>query len=107
MLRYPVKPELREAIELLFKEDPSVGLGFLDRGIGFLPVTETEESLSPNLGPGERAKRLRKKLETYVIQMAAESDELGAEETFRLRSEATSLLVVLRELQNHFPEAFQ
>jgi hypothetical protein len=105
MNKYPVSSQLRGAIEVLFN-DPSVGLGFLGRGIDFLPLSGKEPSLSPNMSAADRARMLREKLESYVMQMAAEAEELGEEEVPRLRSETTATLVVLRELQRHFPEAF-
>ena len=67
-----------------------------------------DETLSPNASPVERARMLRRKLETHVIHMAGESEELGdAAETLRLRTESIGVLIALRELWLHFPEAFQ
>lgn len=105
MMKYPVSESLQNAIEALF-DDASVGLGFLGRGLDFLPSSGKVESQSPNVDPVTRALRLRQKLESYVSQMAAEVVELGEEEAPRLRAETTAILVALRELQNHFPEAF-
>ena len=106
MTNYPISDQLRTAIESLF-EDPSIAFGLLGQGVEWLPDTDREESYSPNAAPSERAKRLRKSLESYVRQMATEVAELGPDELPRLRAETTATLVVLRELHRHFPEAFE
>lgn len=105
MNKYPVSAPLRSAIEFLF-DDPSIGLGFLGRGIDFVPPSNNEHDLAPNLSAEDRARQLREKLEGYVVQMAAEANELGEGEVPRLRAETTAILITLRELQNYFPEAF-
>ena len=105
MTNYPINSTLRAAIESLF-DDPSVGLGLLGPDDDFLPSSAREPALRLDMPPADRASRLRGKLEAYVSQMAAELDELGEKEAPRLRAEATATLVVLRELQIHFPEAF-
>ena len=106
-MKYPVTDQLRAAIEKLF-ETPATGLGFLGALEEMSARAGFEESLSPNVTPAERARRLRKKLEDYVVLAAAQIEELGSEdETRRLRAESTATLIALRELWLHFPEAFE
>lgn len=53
----------------------------------------------------ERARMLRRTLEAFILQMAAESAEINcAETTDTLRMQAIGVLVALRELQRHIPE---
>jgi hypothetical protein len=50
---------------------------------------------------------LRTKLEGYIVNMAAESEELAdVAESVRLRTESVGTLIALRELWVHFPEVF-
>ena len=103
--KYPVSTQLGTALESLFG-DVSVGIGYLGRGLDSIPASEKAQSLNRDLNATERACLLREKLEGYVVQMAAEAAELGEDEVPRLRSESAATLVVLRELQTYFPEAF-
>ena len=73
-----------------------------------MPPDWYQEGKSENIPILERAKMLRKKLEENVSNMAAESEEYGCEEeTKRLRSETIAMLIALRELFLHLPEAFE
>jgi len=51
------------------------------------------------------ASMVRERLEGYVVQIAAESAEIGCPETTdTLRMQAIGMLIALRELQRHIPE---
>jgi hypothetical protein len=106
-MRYPLTKELTEAIDKLF-DSRSTAEGFIGALDGMSAKAGFDEPFSPNANPGQRALMLRKKLEGYIVQMAAESEELSDEnETIRLRTESIGILIALRELWLHFPEAFQ
>jgi len=100
---YPLSGELERAVALLF-DDPTQGLGLLGISDESPPAGALEEPLSTDLPVEERAEGLRLRLERYVSQMADEVSELGDSEMERLRSEATGLLIALREVVRHFPE---
>ncbi len=101
---YRVSKQLRHAICTLF-EDPSQAYQFLGASRSPLDSDWYEEPLSAGQSSVERARCLLARLEGYIVQMSAECVELGSEtETERLRSEATGLLIALRELARHFPE---
>ena len=102
MSTYVVTPELRAAIGMLF-DDPSVAYGAL--GVedgsagGYLP------DVSKATGLLDRVAALSRQLETYIAQMAAESLEVGCNETTdTLRMQVIGLLIALREIQRHVPE---
>ena len=102
MSSYLLSDELRSAIESLF-EDTSMGFGPL--GIEDGPSDHYEPDVDRTNSMSERATMLRKKLESFVAQMAAESVEIGcAETTDTLRMQAIGILIALRELQRHIPE---
>lgn len=99
--------ELKRAIEALF-EDPAPALQALGVRSRALPDAWYEEALAPGLSASDRARLLRSRLESYVEQMSQESVELALpRETERLRAEARGLLIALREVMRHFPEAIE
>lgn len=97
---YPVSDKLRSALLQLF-DDESVALGLLGQGI---PLAQRDVSCSTATNPAQRIRLLCDKLESFISQMASEVGELGADELPRLRSEAAAMLLVLREIQSHFPD---
>jgi len=99
-MNYPIHEELRVAIKALF-DDVSIADGFLGKD-----VPRAQRALSGSQGddPIARIGRLRDQLESYIIRMAAELEELGEDEGPRLRSEATGYLVVLGNIHGLFPE---
>ncbi|MBN2296698.1 MAG: hypothetical protein JXM70_29995 [Pirellulales bacterium] len=99
-MNYPVSKTLLSAIQRLF-DDPGVATGLLGQGV---PLTERDVACTTSMNALERVDLLRKKIELFLTQMAAELDELGEDELPRLRSEATAMLVVLGEIQSHFPD---
>ena len=107
MDQYPVSDELNSAIRTLF-DDPFVALGFLGfEGNGDDSSDDWREAPTRTTATAdERARSLTQKLETYIVNMAAELDELGTDELQRLRAEATGFLISLREIVAHFPGAF-
>ena len=96
-----ISSELSKGITTLFK-DPSIGLGFL--GLGEKLIENGRSTVDETLPYMVRLRMLRDKLEQFIVQMAEELEELGEEEEERLRSEATSMLVIIREIETHFPE---
>lgn len=101
--RYFPSDEVEAAMNELF-DDPAVVVSLLGADSS-VPDAWTEEALSPDVDPRERALRLRARLEEYLAQMAKEKLELDSEkETRRLRAEGTGLIIALRELGRHFPE---
>lgn len=105
MLTYPISSGFGRAIEDLFN-DSSVAWGLLGGNEGVNPLNEGARPGEIDRIAIDRARKLRATLEGYVMVMASEAEELGDEEVPRLRAEATALLVALRELMRHFPEAF-
>jgi len=106
-MRYPVTADLAAGIEKLF-ETPATAFDFLGALEEMSGRAGSDHSLSLNASSADRARMLRRKLETYIVQMASESEELGdAAETLRLRAESVGTLIALRELWLHFPEAFE
>jgi hypothetical protein len=99
-MNYPVNEDLRLAIERLF-DDPGVADVLLGQGV---PLAQRDVACRPAMDALERVDLLRKKIELFVTQMASELEELGEDELPRLRSEATAMLVVLGEIQSHFPD---
>lgn len=88
-------PELRRALSGLF--------GGLDVPEGLLGLDHPlDRSGLPT--PNERPDALIHKLEDYIKNMAAELEELGPGEGPRLKSEASGLLIALRELRLYFRE---
>lgn len=88
-------PELRRALSGLFGGlDVPEGLLGLDRPLdrNGLPALD------------ERPAALIHKLEDYIKNMAAELEELGPDQGPRLKSEASGLLIALRELRRYFRE---
>jgi hypothetical protein len=103
---FPISGRLRTAIQNLF-EDSGPALRLLGTERPEFLANSFEETLPVDQDAPARASLLRAKLEMYVEQMSAESSELASEyETQRLRSEAIGLLLALRELHRHIPEAF-
>lgn len=100
---YPISDALRSAFTRLF-DDPSVPDGLLGNDSAF-PVEMRIPPVEAGTSTATRATRLRARLESFVVQMAAELEELGPEEHMRLRAEAVATLVAIRELVTHFPEA--
>jgi len=104
-MKYPVSESLKKAIELLF-DDPSIGLETVG-ALRIMPPEWYQEARSKTIPIQIRAKMLRKCLEDNISNMAIESKEYDShEETERLRAEALSTLISLRELFLHIPEAF-
>lgn len=97
---YPVSPTLRSAIQQLF-EDEHVAYTMLGQ---LSPLSEREIECPPDADASQRARALCKKLESYIELKAEELDELP-DDHLRLRSEAVGLLLALREIQTHFPDA--
>jgi hypothetical protein len=96
--KYPISEELRRALVALFS-DPTVPEGLLggdlrDKGIEARRTSQSAEA---------KVLDLKGVLEGYICNMAKEVDELGAEETPRLKAEACGLFVALRELAFRFP----
>lgn len=102
MTPYVLNDDFRAAIESLF-EQTSMALDPLGVNVG--PGQRFGDDLDTSLPASERASRLKDKLESIILQMAAESAEIGSDETtdtFRMQS--IGILIALRELQRHFPE---
>ncbi len=99
--------ELNEAICTLY-EEREVGYNALGCGpeeglkeLGF----QTEKNLSITLDPLRRVALLRRKLEDWVKLKGLEIDEFEGEvETKRIRYEALTTLMMLRDLAQYFPE---
>lgn len=70
-----------------------------------IPLSQRDIKISVGDDPNKRARALCKKIESFIVQLANELDELGDDENPRLRAEATAMLVALREIQTHFPDA--
>jgi hypothetical protein len=102
MSAYALSNELRTAIESLFG-DPAVAYSSL--GVGDGPADIYEPDVSTDTCIEDRLAKLRGKLESYLVQMAAESAELGCDETTdTLRMQAVGILIALREIRRHVPE---
>lgn len=99
-MNYPISANLRSAIQALF-DDESIALGLLGEGVA---LSQQDVTCNPQMKPAQRLQLLCNKIESFIMQMANELSELGPDELPRLRAEATGMLVVLRELQSHFPE---
>lgn len=103
MSSYLLSHQLRAAIESLF-DDLSMAFGPL--GVEQYLTEDYEADLDKSISATERAAMLRNKLESFISQMAAEASEIGCSETTdTLRMQAIGILIALRELQRHFPEA--
>lgn len=98
----PVSPSTKNAIHLLF-ESRIEDVGLLDLG-DYSPADV--HAVNIDSAAASRVVALRFVLENYICQMAAEALELGPNEVPRLRSEATGILLCLRELYCHFPEVY-
>jgi hypothetical protein len=102
MTPYALNDEFRSTIESLF-DQTSMALDPLGADVG--PGQRFGADVDTALPALERAHQLKTELETIVSQMAAESAEIGCDETtdtFRMQS--IGILMALRELQRHFPE---
>jgi hypothetical protein len=99
---YPMSDELKRAIDTLFTI-PSPAYRALGATQPLSKEWYTAGALPDSFA--ERSKLLRKKLESYLFQMSAESTEYGnPDEITRLQAEARGLLVALREIALHLPE---
>ena len=102
MSAYTLSDELRTAIESLFS-DPAMAYSSL--GVEDGPAVIYEPDVSTETGIVDRLAKLRGKLESYLVQMAAESAEFGCDETTdTLRMQAIGILIALREIRRHVPE---
>jgi hypothetical protein len=102
MSAYTLSDELRTAIESLFS-DPAMAYSSL--GVEDGPADIYVPDVSTETGIVDRLAKLRGKLESYMVQMAAESAELGCDETTdTLRMQAIGILIALREIRRHVPE---
>jgi len=102
MNAYTLTTQLRTAIESLF-DDPAMAYSSL--GVDEGPADIYEPNVSTETGIVDRLAKLRGKLESYLVQMAAESAEIGCQEsTDTLRMQAIGILIALREMQRHVPE---
>jgi hypothetical protein len=99
-MEYPLSQNFRLAVRQLF-DDESVANGLLGQGV---PLAHRDVPCTPDTDPRQRVLLLSKKLESFVIQMANELNELGPDELPRLKAEATAVLLVLREIQSYFPD---
>jgi hypothetical protein len=80
-------------------------MAFDSLGIEDGPSDHYEPDLDPAISVQDRMAKLRGTLEEFVVQMAAESTELGCPETTdTLRMQSIGILIALREVQRHFPE---
>ena len=105
MSSYVLSDELRSSIECLFS-DPTAAYSALGVEDGQSGIYERDVSTS--VGLVERLAALKQQLESYLVQMAAESAEIGCDETTdTLRMQAIGLLIALREIQRHVPEVAQ
>lgn len=105
MSSYVLSEELRSSIESLFNDSAAAysALGVEDGQSGIY-----EPDVPTSVGLVERIGALKRQLEGYVGQMAAESAEIGCDETTdTLRMQAIGLLIALREIQRHAPEVAQ
>jgi|GEM_PF-3978688 len=73
-------------------------------GLGFLEVHDQDSAGGLGESATVRAARLRDTLESYIVNMARESKELGEADQVRLQAEARATLIALRELFASFPE---
>lgn len=69
------------------------------RGRQFLELPADDDESITGGDMAERMARLESTLVRYVVQLAAELDELGEEEQIRIEAEARATLVALRELR--------
>lgn len=105
MSSYVLSEELRSSIESLFS-DPAAAYSALGVEDGQSGIYESD--ISTSVGLVERLAALKRQLEGYLVQMAAESAEIGCNETTdTLRMQAIGLLIALREIQRHVPEVAQ
>lgn len=96
--RYTPTSRVEAALRALFP-GYSVARGLYGRKEPDLPFGNPLEPVE------QRLDRVRQILEDYIVDMAAEYEELGEEEGERLRGEATGLVLALRELCREVPEA--
>ena len=99
-MNYPMKVTTERALTRLFG-DIDVPFGLLAQGV---PLSQRDVQCTPETSVAERMRQLCDRLESFIVQMAQELDELGDDELPRLRSEAAALLLALREIQTHFPD---
>ncbi len=103
---YPLTEEMQVALESLY-EDLQRPLMILGVTKGGLPQDLKEEKQRRDDDPIRRAVRLRQYLEETVQDLAAQEQELGsASYTAQVRNEIAGVLIALRELHRHLPEAF-
>ncbi len=103
MSRYPLSARMQQAIESLFV-DPSVPLGMLGADTD-PPEAIDVRTVDARIPLRDRAATLRTTLEKFVANMTAEAAEMP-DEAERLRRECVGVLLALRELWLHVPEAF-
>jgi len=100
-----VNNEALKALETLFEDDIRRALNVL--GLGDIPKDMQKESANPNVNYKERVENLIRSLESFIVQMAMEKEELGSlEETNRLRYECVGILLAIREIRINFPEIY-
>ena len=87
---------LEGAIRALFV-NPSMGAAFLE-----LPRDATPEKLPEVMA--DRVAGLETTLTDYVVQLAAELEELGEDERPRLEAEARATLIAIREVRRWLRE---
>ena len=106
MSTYPITKKLEQAINRLF-DDPSVGYNLLGlEVVSVFPESDKPSPIDPLLSYVERVLLLRRYFEEFMELLASQYEEFEEEEHKWLQAQATTLLVVLRELRRHFPEAF-
>jgi len=101
-----ISKELEDAIGRLF-EKWEIGFNALgvtrSRELNELGL-QHEKAISENIGPEERIALLRRKLENWLVLKSFEIQEFdNAEDVIRIRSEALSTLMFLRDLNQYFP----
>ncbi len=87
--------QARNAVLQLFEADSSP----------FDLLTLRDASYPRDASTQDPARQTVKQLEKFLIQMAAEAEEMGCDEASdTLRMQATGLLIAIREIHQCFPE---
>ena len=99
---YDISDELKGAIESLFSNPDE---GYLALGCTKLSGFESQAPSSELQDPRERVAAFRRKIEDWVELYGMEIEEFDSDyDSLRLSSEARAMLLVLREINNFFPE---
>lgn len=99
---YPLNEQFEEVIDRIYPGDDT---GRLAIGAVGVSLAAREQLADPATPYTTRIQQLRDKLEGWVRLYADELEEFDGEyDILRLKSEARSVLMVLRELHRFFPD---